>query len=104
MSSVQRGLSQVPSYKRYVVSSAGSGTIYASDGTTPVTTSLTAGTVLQDMGKTIITVNTSTNVSTILRKVQVLPRSGAGSGRTGYIRLGDANVNETQAQNISVLN
>jgi hypothetical protein len=100
MSSVQRGLSQVPSNKRYVVTAIAK--LLDASGAVVASPTLAVDTVLQDMGKTIITVNTTTNVTTILRKVQVLPRNGDGSGRTGYISFGDNGVDADQ--NISSLN
>jgi hypothetical protein len=101
MSSVHRAFSQVAPFKRYVTTAINaqlyklnvSGVVI--DG--PVVA--TAGTVLRDMGQTLI----SADGITILRKVQVLPVTTgvSNSGVTGYIKLGDASV---AGQNIVALN
>ena len=95
MSSVVREFSQVAPFKRYVAS-GGAGQLYTALGATLPT--VTEGTVLRDMGKTVFL----SNGAVVLRKVQALPVPNVSPAYgTGYIRLGDASVN---GDNIVALN
>ena len=94
MSSVVREFSQVAPLKRYVAS-GGAGQLYTALGAALGT--VTSGTVLRDMGKTVFLSN-----GTVLRKVQALPVPNTSPAYgTGYIRLGDASVS---GDNIVALN
>jgi len=91
MSSIQSALAQ--SNKRFVVG-AGGGRIYDNTGNNPATLG-TAGTILQDMGKTVYLNDANGNV---LRKVKTMPFNS--SSVTGYIYI--AGVAPT-LQNIATL-
>ena len=104
MSSVHAFKSQVAPFKRYIVNTpvGGSqiGKIYDVTGDISSATTVAAGTVLRDMGKTVII---PLGGGTPLRKVQVLPVADSAAPlafRTGYIYL----ENAPAAQNIVALN
>jgi len=96
MSSVVGAYSQVAPFKRWVVGTGG-GKIYQANGSVAVA-SPAAGTVLQDMGKTVFLAGGG-----VLRKVRTLPFVASPTSYTGYIWISDT-VPTSPAQNVSLLN
>jgi hypothetical protein len=97
MSSVAGAFSQVAPFKRWIVGADG-GELYSKANGTSVVANPVAGTVLQDMGKTVFLANGG-----VLRKVAPAKTSlkvGAAYG-AGYIWISDTVPAD---QNITLLN
>ncbi len=84
MTSIARDFAQIPENKLYIVTA----TMSLTDASgTNVGSSLSAGTVLRDMGKTIVDFETGN----FLRKVQVVPTTGSSDPYgAGYIKIAGA--------------